>query len=164
MLLSSVSLKVQADKSLSCTSNRKKSSSSIWSITSTIMPQILWVGVVTIGTNFHWSECLHVWRWLWYIYYMYHIECNISDWLQSPRVCPLPLSAWNPHWQDVKMHGSCIFWEHDYTWEEGHMVLLCPDPTQLTWGEGVWCHKSKSLGPLQNHGAANQITEQRWLE
>ena len=26
-----------------------------------------------------------------------------------------------------------------------HHMVLCPDPTQLTCGEGVWCHKSKSL-------------------
>ena len=25
-------------------------------------------------------------------------------------------------------------------------VVSCPDPTQLTREEGVWCHKSKSLG------------------
>ena len=25
-------------------------------------------------------------------------------------------------------------------------VVSCPDPTWLTRGEGVWCHKSKSLG------------------
>ena len=25
-------------------------------------------------------------------------------------------------------------------------IVSCPDPTQLTRGEGVWCHKSKSLG------------------
>ena len=25
-------------------------------------------------------------------------------------------------------------------------LVSCPDPTQLTRGEGVWCHKSKSLG------------------
>ena len=24
-------------------------------------------------------------------------------------------------------------------------VVSCPDPTQLTQGKGVWCHKSKSL-------------------
>ena len=29
---------------------------------------------------------------------------------------------------------------------EGAQLVSCPDPTQLTWGEGVWCHKSKSLG------------------
>ena len=80
MLLSSVSLKVQADKSLSCTSNRKKSSSSIWSITSTIMPQILWVGVVTIGTNFHWSAmstCLE----MVVVYLLY-----VSHWMQYFRL------------------------------------------------------------------------------
>ena len=27
-----------------------------------------------------------------------------------------------------------------------HTVVSCPDPTQFTRGEGVWCHKSKSLG------------------
>ena len=25
------------------------------------------------------------------------------------------------------------------------VVVLCPDPTQLTQREGVWCHKPKSL-------------------
>ena len=25
-------------------------------------------------------------------------------------------------------------------------IVSCPDPTQLTQGEGVRCHKSKSLG------------------
>ena len=25
-------------------------------------------------------------------------------------------------------------------------IVSCPDPTQPTRGEGVWCHKSKSLG------------------
>ena len=25
-------------------------------------------------------------------------------------------------------------------------LVLCPDPTQLTRGEGVWCHKSECLG------------------
>jgi len=25
-------------------------------------------------------------------------------------------------------------------------LVLCPDPTQLTRGKGIWCHKSKSLG------------------
>ena len=34
-------------------------------------------------------------------------------------------------------------WKKDFAWEA---IVLCPDPTQLTWGEGVWCHKSKSLG------------------
>ena len=28
----------------------------------------------------------------------------------------------------------------------GKQVVSCSDPTQLTRGEGVWCHKSKSLG------------------
>ena len=27
-------------------------------------------------------------------------------------------------------------------------LVSCPDPTQLTRREGVWCHKSKSLGKL----------------
>ena len=26
------------------------------------------------------------------------------------------------------------------------LIVSCPDPTQLMQGEGVWCHKSKSLG------------------
>ena len=25
------------------------------------------------------------------------------------------------------------------------ILVLCPDPTQFTQGEGVWCHKFKSL-------------------
>ena len=28
-------------------------------------------------------------------------------------------------------------------------LASCPDPTQLTRGEGVWCHKSKSLWPAE---------------
>ena len=32
-------------------------------------------------------------------------------------------------------------------------------PPHLTQGEGVWCHKSKSLGYLHKCGAANQIAE-----
>ena len=25
-------------------------------------------------------------------------------------------------------------------------LVSCPDPTQLTRGEGIWCHKSECLG------------------
>ena len=30
-------------------------------------------------------------------------------------------------------------------------------PTQLMQGEGVWCHKSKSLGWLKKHGMTKDI-------
>ena len=39
------------------------------------------------------------------------------------------------------------------------MPTLVPilHPTQLTQAEGVWCHKSKSLGWLKKHGTTNDI-------
>ena len=41
-------------------------------------------------------------------------------------------------------------------------LVSCPYPTQLTQGEGVWCHKSKSFG--YQHEVANQIAEWYSLE
>ena len=38
--------------------------------------------------------------------------------------------------------GLLRAWE----WDCRFTLVTWPDPTQLTWGEGVWCHKSKSLG------------------
>ena len=41
---------------------------------------------------------------------------------------------------EVREEGGCVI-------HVGASVSVsCPDPTQLTRGEGVWCHKSKSLG------------------
>ena len=50
------------------------------------------------------------------------------------------------------------------TFMQGVLVVSCPDPTQLTRGEGVWCHKSECLGQLQKREAANEITERCLLE
>ena len=38
--------------------------------------------------------------------------------------------------------GLLRAWE----WDCRFTLVTWPDPTQLMWGEGVWCHKSKSLG------------------
>ena len=39
-----------------------------------------------------------------------------------------------------------------------------PHPTQLTQGEGFWCHKSKSLGWLKKHGMTNAIVKWHLLK
>ena len=49
-------------------------------------------------------------------------------------------------WREREGGGRGREGEDTITFMQGVLVVSCPDPTQLTQGEGVWCHKSECLG------------------